>query len=97
MQIPFGLNGFDIHEPPIDILLDYTTPKTSEAAFGQATFDITPTLQIVAGARFTHSHFTLNDATTIFVRWLQPGIRNCASCPAGLQGDGKGLAELEAQ
>ncbi len=67
VRIPFGLNGFDIHEPPLDILLDYTTPKTSEAVFGQATFDITPTLQIVAGARYTHSDFTLNDTTSLLL------------------------------
>jgi iron complex outermembrane receptor protein len=65
VRIPFGLSGFDIHEPPLDILLDYRTPKTTEAAFGQATFDITPALQIVAGARYTHSTFTLDDTTSI--------------------------------
>src|SRR6202021_1708011 len=72
VRIPFGLNGFDIHEPPLDILLDYTTPKTSEAVFGQATFDITPTLQIVAGARYTHSDFTLNDTPSLLLCGL-PG------------------------
>ncbi len=65
VRIPFGRNGFDIDEPPLDILLDYTTPKETEAAFGQATFDITPALQLVAGARYSHSTFTLDDTTTI--------------------------------
>ncbi|HEY1447956.1 MAG TPA: TonB-dependent receptor, partial [Caulobacteraceae bacterium] len=67
VRIPFGLTGFDIHEPPLDILLDYRTPKTTEAVFGQVTYDITPSLQIVAGARYTHSVFTLDDATTILL------------------------------
>jgi iron complex outermembrane receptor protein len=67
VRIPFGLNGFDIHEPPLDILLDYTTPKTQEAGFAQVSFDITPALQIVAGARYTHSLFTLDDTTSVLV------------------------------
>lgn len=65
VRIPFGLTGFDIHEPPLDILLDYRTPKTTEAGFGQISFDIAPTLTIEAGARYAHSVFTLDDATTI--------------------------------
>jgi iron complex outermembrane receptor protein len=72
VTIPFGRTGFDISEPPLDILLDYRTPKTTEAAFGQATFDITPALQIVAGARYTHSVFTLDDTTSILLFGL-PG------------------------
>ncbi len=67
VRIPFGENGFDIHEPPLDILLDYRTPKTTEAAFGQVSFDITPAIQIVAGARYTHSQFTLDDTTSLLV------------------------------
>jgi iron complex outermembrane receptor protein len=65
VTIPFGLTGFDIHEPPLDILLDYRTPKTTEAGFGQVSYDITPTLTVEAGARYTHSVFTLDDATSI--------------------------------
>jgi len=72
VRIPFGLNGFDIHEPPLDILLDYRTPKTTEAGFAQVSFDITPTLQIVAGARYTHSVFTLDDTTSLLLFGL-PG------------------------
>ncbi|HEV2364609.1 MAG TPA: TonB-dependent receptor [Caulobacteraceae bacterium] len=65
VRIPFGYNGFDIHEPPLDILLDYTTPKTTEAAFGQISFEVSPKFEIVAGARYTHSDFKLDDATTL--------------------------------
>jgi iron complex outermembrane recepter protein len=55
--------GFDIGVPPgvFDINIIYHTPKTTDAVFGQVTYDLTPTLQIEAGARFTHSSFTLDD------------------------------------
>jgi iron complex outermembrane receptor protein len=72
VRIPFGLAGFDIHEPPLDILLDYDTPKTTEAGFGQVTFDITDAVQVVAGGRYTHSTFTLKDDTSILLFGL-PG------------------------
>ena len=55
--------GFDIGLPPgvFDINIIYRTPKTTDAVFGQVTYDLTPTLQLEAGARFTHSNFTLDD------------------------------------
>ncbi|MGH6970683.1 MAG: TonB-dependent receptor, partial [Caulobacteraceae bacterium] len=60
VDIP-AAGGFDIHLPPLDINLAYHTPKTTEAVFGQITYDLTPTLQVEAGARYTHSTFTLDD------------------------------------
>ncbi|HLI65346.1 MAG TPA: TonB-dependent receptor [Caulobacteraceae bacterium] len=74
VRIPFGLTGFDIHTPPLDILLHYTTPKTTEAVFGQATFDLTDRLQLVAGARYTHSQFTLSDTTSLLLFGLPGAI-----------------------
>jgi iron complex outermembrane receptor protein len=70
VHIPGTRAGFDISSVPtngLDILLDYTTPKTTEAAFGQVSYDITDALQIVAGARYTHSEFTLTDKTSVFL------------------------------
>ncbi len=62
VDLPPG-NGFDIGLPAgvFDINIIYHTPKTTDAVFGQVSYDITPTLQIEAGARFTHSSFTLDD------------------------------------
>jgi iron complex outermembrane receptor protein len=70
VRIPGTRAGFDISEEPlagIDILLDYRTPKTTEAAFGQVTYDITDALQLVAGARYTHSTFQLDDTTSLLI------------------------------
>jgi iron complex outermembrane recepter protein len=49
--------------PPgvLDINIIYHTPKTTDAVFGQVSYDLTPTLEVEAGARFTHSSFTLED------------------------------------
>ncbi len=57
---------------PLDILLDYHTPKTTEAAFGTLTYDFTDQLQLQAGARYTHSTFSLTDVTSILLFGL-PG------------------------
>jgi iron complex outermembrane recepter protein len=83
VHIPFSFPGFDIHAPLIpglpiagDILLDYTTPKTTEAVFGTLTYDITDQLQVEAGARYTHSSFELTDATTIFFLGSNLGTEN---------------------
>jgi len=56
-------SGFDIGLPQgiFDINIIYHTPKDTDAVFGQVTYDITPQWQIEAGARFTHSRFTLDD------------------------------------
>jgi iron complex outermembrane receptor protein len=61
VDIPQG--GFDIGVPPgaVDLAIVYHTPKTTEAVFGQVTYDLTSTLQLEAGARYTHSSFTLDD------------------------------------
>jgi iron complex outermembrane receptor protein len=61
VDIPVG--GFDIGVPPgaLDLNISYHTPKTTEAVFGQVSYDLTSTLQLEAGARFTHSSFTLDD------------------------------------
>ena len=70
VHIPGTRPGFDISTVPtngLDILLNYTTPKTTEAAFGQVSYDITDALQLVAGGRYTHSTFTLRDTTSIFL------------------------------
>ncbi|MFI4933329.1 MAG: TonB-dependent receptor [Caulobacterales bacterium] len=60
-----GAPGFDIHVVFPggfeDILLTYRTPKTTEAVFGKATYDITPALQLEAGARYTSETFGLKD------------------------------------
>ena len=66
--LPPGV-GFDIGLPPgaFDINIIYRTPKDTDAVFGQVTYDLTPTWQIEAGARFTHSRFTLDD-TNFFNR-----------------------------
>jgi iron complex outermembrane receptor protein len=58
--------GFDIFIPGAipgitDINIIYRTPKTTDAVFGQVTYDITPTVQVEAGARYTHSTFKLDD------------------------------------
>jgi iron complex outermembrane receptor protein len=76
VKIPGTRPGFDIHNGGLDILLKYHTPKDTEAAFGQATFDLTDSLQLVAGARYTHSTFTLTDATTIFAGPFDLGTEN---------------------
>jgi len=73
VRIPLGMSGFDIHTPPLDILLDYNTPKTTAAGFGQLTWEVTDQFEIVGGARYTHSTFTLNDTTEILLFGL-PGI-----------------------
>jgi iron complex outermembrane receptor protein len=72
VRIPFGIPGFDIHEVPLDILLDYHTPKTTEAVFGTLTYDVTDQLQLQAGARYTHSAFALTDVTSLLLFGL-PG------------------------
>jgi iron complex outermembrane recepter protein len=72
VTIPFGVTGFDINTPPLQILLKYDTPKVTEAAFGQVSYDITNALQVVAGGRYTHSTFTLNDVTSVLLFGL-PG------------------------
>jgi iron complex outermembrane receptor protein len=66
VTIPTG--GFDIGVPPggFDINITYHTPKTTEAVFGQVTWDLTPTFQIQAGARYTHSTFKLDDNNYFF-------------------------------
>jgi len=64
VDIPEG--GFDIKVPGIiDINLIYHTPKTTEAIFGQATYDLTPQLQLQVGARYTYSTFKLDDLNYI--------------------------------
>ncbi|MGH6987762.1 MAG: TonB-dependent receptor [Caulobacteraceae bacterium] len=65
VDLPPGL-GFDIHIPGAipgvtDINLTYRTPKTTEAAFGQVSYDLTSRLQFELGARYTHSTFSLDD------------------------------------
>jgi iron complex outermembrane receptor protein len=57
------VTGFDIGLPAgvFDINIIYHTPKATDAVFVQVSYDITPTLQVEAGARFTHSSFTLDD------------------------------------
>lgn len=62
VDLPPG-TGFDIGLPAgaFDINIIYHTPKTTEAVFGQVTYDLTPQLQVEGGARFTHSSFTLDD------------------------------------
>jgi iron complex outermembrane receptor protein len=58
-----GNNGFDIGVPPgvFDIVLNYHTPKETEAAFGQVIYDINPDWQLEVGARLTHESFGLKD------------------------------------
>jgi iron complex outermembrane receptor protein len=67
VDIPPG--GFDIGVPPgaLDLGITYHTPKTTEAVFGQATWDVTPTFQVQVGARFTHSTFKLDDDNLTFL------------------------------
>jgi iron complex outermembrane receptor protein len=62
VDLPPG-TGFDIGLPTggFDINIIYHTPKDTDAVFGQVTYDITSQWQIEAGARFTHSRFTLDD------------------------------------
>jgi iron complex outermembrane recepter protein len=58
-----GKPGFDIGVPPgiVDLQLNYRTPKTTEAVFGQISYDITPALQLQVGARYTNESFGLTD------------------------------------
>jgi iron complex outermembrane recepter protein len=63
-----GQPGFDIHvvvAPPNlifeDLDLIYRTPKTTEAAFGQVSYDFTPALQLQVGLRYTNETFGLSD------------------------------------
>jgi iron complex outermembrane receptor protein len=60
-----GNIGFDIGVPAgaFDEDLAYRTPKETEAAFAQGTYDITPSLQLQAGARYTNESFGLRDTT----------------------------------
>lgn len=62
VDLPPGA-GFDIGVPQgvFDINIIYHTPKDTDAVFGQVTYDISSQWQIEAGARFTHSRFTLDD------------------------------------
>jgi iron complex outermembrane receptor protein len=60
------VTGFDISIPGAipgitDINITYHTPKTTDAVFGQFTYDLGPEWQIEMGARFTHTSFTLDD------------------------------------
>ncbi len=84
VRIPFGIPGFDIHEVPLDILLDYHTPKTTEAVFGTATYDITDQLQLKAGARYTHSTFELTDVTSLLLFGLPGAFFGLGPEPAHL-------------
>ncbi|HXQ12832.1 MAG TPA: TonB-dependent receptor [Caulobacteraceae bacterium] len=58
-----GNIGFDIGVPAgvFDEDLAYRTPKVTEAAFGQVSYDITSTLQLQVGARYTDETFGLRD------------------------------------
>jgi iron complex outermembrane receptor protein len=63
-----GQPGFDIHVvvvPPNvvfeDLDLVYRTPKTTEAAFGQVSYDFTQALQLQVGLRYTNETFGLRD------------------------------------
>ncbi|HUZ12593.1 MAG TPA: TonB-dependent receptor [Caulobacteraceae bacterium] len=58
-----AVGGFDIGAPPgiFDINIAYHTPKITEAAFGQVSYDFTRAWQVEVGARYTHSTFTLDD------------------------------------
>lgn len=58
-----GAPGFDIGIPHgvVDAELNYRTPKTTEAVFGQVSWDITPVLQLQVGARYTDETFGLTD------------------------------------
>jgi len=58
-----GQPGFDIGVPHgvVDLELNYRTPKTTEAVFGQVSYDITPALQLQVGARYTDESFGLTD------------------------------------
>jgi iron complex outermembrane receptor protein len=65
-----GQPGFDIGVPHgfFDLELNYRTPKTTEAVFGQVSYDITPALQLQVGARYTHETFGLtDDSPTVFL------------------------------
>ena len=65
VDIPEG--GFDIGLPAggFDINLIYHTPKTTEAVFGQVSYDITSALQVELGGRYTYSTFGLDDLNYI--------------------------------
>ncbi len=68
-----GQPGFDIHVvvTPLtptgptaifeDLDLIYRTPKTTEAGFGQVSYDFTPALQLQVGLRYTNETFGLTD------------------------------------
>jgi iron complex outermembrane receptor protein len=68
-----GAPGFDIGLPHggLDLELNYRTPKTTEAVFGQASYDITPALQLQVGARYTHETFGLTDDSPLLVGGVQ--------------------------
>ena len=71
-----GASGFDIGVPPgvFDLTLNYRTPKTTEAVFGQATYDLTPAVQLQAGARYSQETFGLtDDGPTLFFGAQLPG------------------------
>ena len=62
-----GNTGFDIGLssilPGLDADLHYKTPKVTEAAFGQVSYDLTPALQLQVGARVANETFGLTDTT----------------------------------
>jgi iron complex outermembrane recepter protein len=67
-----GQPGFDIHVviPGVlveDELLTYRTPKTTEAAFGQVSYDFTHALQLQVGLRYTNETFDLRDTAPTLI------------------------------
>jgi iron complex outermembrane recepter protein len=95
VHIPGTRPGFDISTPPLDILLDYTTPKTTEAVFGQISYDVTEQLQLYAGARYTHSQFTLDDVTSLLIFGLPGALFGDPPEPAhAVQNDDKVTAKI---
>jgi iron complex outermembrane receptor protein len=60
VHIPFG--GFA--ESGVEFF-DYTTPKTNLAIFGQGTYELTPSLELQVGLRYTDYQMSLHDVLTI--------------------------------
>jgi iron complex outermembrane receptor protein len=68
--------------PTAYIILQYHTPKQHEAVFGQATYDITPALQLQAGLRYNYSYFDLRDEQQTVVTGVGPVATFLAPCPS---------------
>lgn len=84
VDLPAG--GFDIGYPfgAVDYVLQSRDKPQSQAGFGQVTYDITPKIQVQAGARYTHA----SDAATDSANYLFGGLAYTPPSVIPCQGPG---------